>query len=342
MTKRTRYFLMGSGAFLAAGLTVGLAAYYGGVRGFAAAAGPDELNYIPGDAVVVAYANVSQLMQSDFRQQVKSLEPGDADKGQTEFKNATGIDIERDIDYVVACMLPGATTTQPNEQPNGFVLAHGRFDQGRLEGLLRDKGAVEQTYKEHRLYVHVPPEVATDDGAPAKPRGEAMGVTFVNSEVAAIGTPSALKRLIDLQSGALSTVAGNHELMEMIRSVNSGNTWAVARFDVLRKRANLPAQVDQQIPPITWLKASGHVNGGVSGTVAVEARDADAANNLRQVISGLKGLAALQAGSKPEVTSMLQSIQIGGDGNTVSVSFAVPANAIDMLKGTVKGHATTH
>ena len=47
-------------------------------------------------------------------------------------------------------------------------------------------------------------------------------------------------------------------------------------------------------------------------------------------------LARMQAGSnsnKPEMAAMLQSIQLGGQGKTVSVSFTLPAQALDMLKG---------
>ena len=111
MTKRTRYFVMGSVGFMAVALTVGLAAYYGGIRGFAEPAGPDELNYVAADAAVVAYANVKDLMGSQFRQQIKALEPAEQEQGQAELRNTLGIDIERDIDYVVACMLASPTTT---------------------------------------------------------------------------------------------------------------------------------------------------------------------------------------------------------------------------------------
>ena len=90
MTKRTRYFVMGSVGFMAVGLTVGLAAYYGGIRGFAEPAGPDELNYVAADAAVVAYANVQDLMGSQFRQQIKALEPADQEQGQAELKNTPG------------------------------------------------------------------------------------------------------------------------------------------------------------------------------------------------------------------------------------------------------------
>jgi hypothetical protein len=324
MTKRTSYFLMGSGAFLAVSLTVGLAAYYGGIPGFAQPAGPEELSYVPNDAVVVAYANVRQLMDSQFRQQVKALEPADRQKGQEEFRAATGINIETDIDYVVASVLPNPAAETGGDPRNAYVLARGRFDQARIEALIREKGGVEQAYRNKRIFVHAAPVAAPADV-------EGMGLTFLDPKVAAIGTPTALKRVIDLQFGA-SNVRDNKEVMKMIEGVDSGNTWAVARFDMLTKQARLPEQVASQLPPLTWVCASGHVNGGVSGTVSVEARDEEAAKNLQQVVAGFLALGKLQAGTKPELNAALQSINLQSSGTTVSVSFTVPGAVIDALK----------
>src|SRR5918993_2489375 len=102
MTRKTRYFMGGSAAILVAGLGTGLIAYYGG--GFpslsASRSGPSELSYVPADAAVVAYANVREVMDSQLRQRLKVVLP--QEQGQQEFRDQTGIDIERDIDYIVA------------------------------------------------------------------------------------------------------------------------------------------------------------------------------------------------------------------------------------------------
>src|SRR6185369_4657126 len=104
MTKKTRYFLGGSAAILVAGLGTGLVAYYGG--GFpslsASRSGPSELSYVPADSSVVAFTNVREVMDSQLRQRLKIALP--QEKGQQEFQEQTGIDIEHDIDYVVAAL----------------------------------------------------------------------------------------------------------------------------------------------------------------------------------------------------------------------------------------------
>jgi hypothetical protein len=147
MTKSTRYFMAGSGAVLAAGLCTGLIAYYGG--GFAsvgAASLPQELAYVPADAAIVAYADVRGIMDSELRQRLKAVVPI-PEKGQQEFFEKTGIDIEHDIDYVVAAVTPGA------DWDTSGLVAHGRFNDVKLESLAREHGAQVQEHRGKRLLV---------------------------------------------------------------------------------------------------------------------------------------------------------------------------------------------
>jgi hypothetical protein len=335
MTKRTRYFMMGSVGFMVVTLVVGLAAYYGGVPGFAEPAGPGELAFVPNDAAVVAYADVKGLMGSEFRQQMKALEPAEGQQGRDEIKSAVGIDIEQDIDYVVACVL--AAPAAGADAPSGYILAHGRFDQPRIEAFIREKGGVEQDYRGKMMFVH-PIEAPVDGTTQAHPQTE-MGATFINSEVVALGSTAALKKVIDIQFAQASTVLTNTEVMKMIGTVEPGNNaWVVGRFDVLSKQAHLPAEVAGKMPQVTWFSAGGHVNGGVNGTVSLRARDEEAAKNLQAVAGGFLALANMQAASRPELQAIMKNISLSNDGNSVSLTFSLPISVIESLK-TVHGMA---
>ena len=333
MTKRTRYFLMGSVAFLTVGLVAGLVAYFGGIPGALAQAGPDELRYVPQDAVVVAYADVHDLMNSQFRQQVKDLEPAERSKGQDEFRDATGINIETDVDYVLACLLPAVAPAAAGMEKSGFVIAKGRFDRNKIEAYINSHGGATTTYRGRKLYLPPKHEMVTDQGE--RKQGHSEGaLAFLDNEVVAFGSDGGVKRAIDLQFEGRN-VSANQELYRMIKNVDKGNAWAVGRFDVLTKNATLPEELASRIPPITWFSATGHVNGGVSGTLSVEAQDDAAAENLRQVVQGFMALARLQAGSdakQAQMATMLNSIRLEGDGKTVAVSFSVPAEALELLK----------
>jgi len=258
------------------------------------------------------------------------------ERGQDELRNATGIDIERDINYVVAYM---TADTAAGGQKRGAVVANGHFDVDRIQAFIREKGGIETEYRGKKLF-KAPHRFSEPDTAADMPRdvrrhqAPDMAVAFLSSSLVAFGTEPALKQTIDLEHGA-ANVTANADLMKMIQGVDRGNAWAVGRFDLLTANTRLPEQVASQIPPITWFSASGHVNGGVSATFNVEAKDTAAAQNLRDVVNGFMALARLQAGSnsnKPEMAAMLQSIQVSGVEKTVTVSFTVPSQALEMFK----------
>ncbi len=316
MTKQTRLFLLIAAGVLVGGLGIGLVASYMGLPALAigAADGPDELKYIPADATVVAYANVRDVMNSELRQRVRQMRP---DEGrQDDFQQKTGIDIERDIDEVVAAVGAGSGE---REAENPLIIARGRFNLVRIEGLIREHGGQVTNYKGTRMLTHA-------DEA----RSRTLAVAFVEPGLVALGTDLAVRQAIDRRSGG-DNVTSNEELMGLVRDIDDGNAWAVGRFDAIASRARLPREVASQIPAINWFAASGHVNGGVRGVIRAEARDDAAAQNLRDVVRGFMALAKLQANARPELNVMMDSLQLGGDGKTVSLAFSLPGEVIDML-----------
>src|SRR5437879_1318571 len=127
MNTKTRYFVIVSLLVLTVGLGTGLLAYYSGfpTSALTRAGGPDELQLVPADAALVAYADVREIMSSDLRQKVRTMLPMKED-GQQHFQNLTGINIETDIDHVVFAIEPSHDSTMP--KGSVIVLARGQFD----------------------------------------------------------------------------------------------------------------------------------------------------------------------------------------------------------------------
>jgi len=318
MTKKTRIFMGGSAAILIAGLGTGLLAYYGG--GFptlsASRSGPTELSYVPAEAAVVAFANVREVMDSQLRLRLKTVMP--QEQGQKEFQEHTGIDIERDIDYIVAAAMG------PMNQPgaNGLVVARGRFNAAHLETLAREHGGVVEEYKGKRLI----------KGNEEK---HSVALAFLEPGLVAIGSEAAIKTSIDAQLTAHS-ITSNNEIMELIADVDAGNNaWAVGRFDAIANQAKLPSEIATKLPAIKTFAVMTHIDGGITGRVRAEAMDDESANNLRQVVQGLLALGKMT--NDPKATALINSMQLSGSGKTVSLSFAVPSEVIDMIPLQIKG-----
>ena len=336
MTARTRYFVIVSLLVLGVGLGTGLVAYYVGfpAGAFTQAGGPAELQLVPRNATVIAYANVNEIMASELRQRLRRAIPIHED-GQKELEERTGINIETDIDRIIACLNPDPES--PNRAGAGMVVARGRFNETKIESLMREHGAQVEEYRGKRLIVgDAHDDNSLDAGAP-NVVDRHFAAAFIEPGLVALGSTKLVRSAIDLhQTGdnpqaGLQSVTGNEELMNLVRSLDTGNAWAVGRFDALQSQAHLPQEVSSRIPAITWFAVSGHINGGLRGTVRAETRDEEAANNLRDVVRGFLALGKLQAGGRPEIAAMMQSLELSGTGKTVALSFTVPAEVFDVI-----------
>jgi hypothetical protein len=340
MSTKTRYFVIVSLLVIGIGLSTGLVAYYVGfpAGAFASRGGPADLGFVPRDASVIAYANVQEIMGSELRQKLRRAIPMQ-ENGQQELENQTGINLETDIDTVVACLSPDAGDNAPG---SGMVLARGRFDETKIEALMRDHGAHVENYSGKRMIVADPDDDRSQDNQDRPADGRrlhrhSLSLSFMEPGLAAIGSTRLIKAAIDLHKAGnnpqtgLESATSNEELMAMVRSLDSSNAWAVGRFDALRTQSHLPANVLSQIPAISLFALSAHINGGLRGTLRADTRDDQSAENLRDVVRGFLALAKMGAGAKPELQAVMQSLELAGTGKTVSLSFAVPAELFDVI-----------
>src|SRR5947208_10531279 len=148
MTTRTRYFVIASLLVMAVGLGIVSVAYLTGFQMSALArrGGPQELQFVPNNVAVLAYADVHEVMTSELRHKVHEAAPLSED-GQKEFENQTGINIETDVDRVIACLDPGPQ----GMNGEGMVLARGRFNDAKIESLMRAHGARVEDYRGKRV-----------------------------------------------------------------------------------------------------------------------------------------------------------------------------------------------
>lgn len=329
-TTKTRFVLFGSAAILSAGLAVGTVAYMGGMpSALASTAGPDELALVPAGAGVVAYANVQGVMTSEFRQRLNTLMENSG-KEREEFQAQTGIDVERDIDAIIAAMVPGADQTHQG----GFVALRGRFDIAKIEALVTSKGGQLGEYKGARLLV------AHEE------TGEKPVIALVNAGLVIVGSDAAVKAAIDRSNGeGTASITSDGEFVRMLESVDQNSTvWAIGRPKVfgVQTGGELPGQVLQQLPEVKWFAASGHLNGGLSATFRAEGKDEEAGKNMREVVQGVLALARLQMESKPELKPLLNTLQVEGTGSGVALHVTLPAEMLDIIvkqaKATHDGH----
>lgn len=322
MTKGTRFFLIGAVVVVMAGVATGLVAFYNGSLVLGSSSQPSEFSYLPSTSTAVAYADVRAIMNSEFRKKLRQVLPtGDE---QAKLKAEIGVDIEKDIDSVVAAM----AGNEPEH--GGVVLIRGRFNEQTIEAAATRHGAKAEGYKGKKLLLmadHGEMGASRDGGKPA-----VACLAFLERGLVALGDSASVKRAIDTGAGGES-VTKNAELMKLVTEIRgTGNAWAVGRMDSFSNHA-LPGAVKEQLAAVQFMAASVKINGGVSGLLRAEARDDQSAEQLRDIVRGALAAGKLMSGKEPKVDAMLNSFQMQGTGKTVSLTFVVPPEVFDILNG---------
>jgi hypothetical protein len=318
MSNRTRGFVLGASAILVLGIgTAGVASYVGFDKlALLGRQSADELSYLPHDVELVAFANVRQLMGSDLRQRLQAHTG--AASAPDDLAAHTGVNIETDVDSVYVAVLPDDSSAVEASAPAAMplILARGRFDRARIEALVLERGGVATQH--HGTWL------LTSDA----PDG---GIAFLESDLVAVGPSKSVRRLLDTRAAGSASVRDNDEVMRLIQRVNQGSAWTVARFDSIRTNTALPSAITSHLPAITWFAASSQIDSQIAATIYAEARDAEAANDLGEVVRGFVALARMQAGQQPAFAQLIDSIQLTTEGTSITVGFSVPAQVIESL-----------
>lgn len=324
MRARTRYFVIFAALVLLVGLGTGLVAYYVGLPGgvFSKKSNPDELTLLPRDAGLVAHVQIRQVMDSPLRQRIKKLLPPQATTGQQELLQRTGIDLERDVEHLTAAVVTG-----PHAAIDVLVLVKGKFDDGRIEGLMRDSGGRVEEYKGTRLVLLGGP-ASSPDGAPDEARQ--FSLAFLEPGLVAVGSRALIRGAVDRRDTG-DTAADNPELMALVKTFKGHDAWAIGRLDALQGQRALPADLTSQLPAVNWFAAGADVDAGLRATLQVEAADPQAAKNLRDIIEGAVAVLRFGAASQPAIKQLTDSLVLGGRDRNVSLTFNAPAEVFDPL-----------
>ena len=325
MTQKSRYFLIAASAVLIVGVGGGLIAYLAYKRSPTIPAGiPEEVRFVPADAALIAYVNVRAVMASELRRElIPNIETGTR-KGRRMMNDFAGIDVETQVDHLLAYverLEASAQSSEAPKPPRAVMMVQGTFEQPRIEQFIGEHQGTIQNYNGHSIAVH-------------QKGNEEIALGFLRPDLIAVGQASLVRRVLDRSndtSGTTQDMTSNAELMSLIRDVSGSTAWAVGYFDAMSQGMRLPSAMSRQVPPLRLISAKADVNGGVKATIRADTADAPAAEQLREVVRSFVALARLQAAGKPQFEAAAKSIQLSGTDKTVQLAFAISPETMRAL-----------
>jgi hypothetical protein len=233
----------------------------------------------------------------------------DLDRRLDLFSERTGLDPRKDLWYVLAAS--NGTDT--------LVLARGRFTTGEMEPKLGSLGKTRTRYKDYTL-------IGTPD----------TSVVFINAGIAAAGTQTVLRRLIDHRSEwmdvprALAERLKTMPVEDQIWAVSDGGLPAgpLAGTDT----TGMKSMASNLLNDVKAGVAGVHVDQGIEFKANVECVSENGSRRVRDLVKGGVGLARLNThDDQRELLKVFDTVNVKQNGDAVSIEAQVAPDLVDPL-----------
>jgi len=291
------------------------------------AADPGLLRLVMPDAKVVAGIQVDRTRDSQFGQFVLSQMQLD-DPAFQQFVSETGFDLRKDVKE----LLIASNWKSVNGQPSWVVMAKGNFDLQRIQRAAEANGAVMTTIQGASVFSFAGKGSPDSDNA----------IAFLDPATAVMGTPPSVKAAIQRkQAGA----AASSDLAGKAKDLSAKNDfWFVtlvplSQFDLVLPTPNSGGPINNNMF-MAINQASGGIRFGEIVTISADvvARSDKDAQALGDVVKFFVGMLQQNRQNNPvagQFSNMLDPLETKTEGNTMSMSLAIPEELLERLFNTV-------
>jgi hypothetical protein len=275
---------------------------------------PDEatLKLFPPETEGIGFVDVAGLRGAPLFNELILQKLPSFPREMREFVDATGFQIERDVDRITAGHINSREV---------LVIVQARYDRFKVEQFVVDKAddLTTETYLGRQIYKGND----TSD--------HAGGVAFIDNLIVA-GNLNAVKQAIDRLAAPAPSVVQNTELMNKIRTIESGNQiWAAGKFDLskLGTDANAPARIGEMVHSLKAGTYQMRIDQDVHLKATGSFGSDDMAKATSDMLRGLLAVAKLQVSQEEKLVRLLEGLSIEYSGDTLVVSFSATG---DLLK----------
>jgi hypothetical protein len=287
------------------------------------AADPGLLRLVMPDAKVVAGLQVDRTRDSQFGQFVLSHMQLD-DPAFQQFVSETGFDPRKDVKE----LLIASNWKSANGQPSWVVMAKGNFDLQRIQQAAEANGGAVTSFQGASVFSFAGKGSPDSDNA----------IAFLDPSTAVMGATASVKATIQRkQAGA----AASSDLMGKAKDLSAKNDfWFVTLVPLSQFDLDLPApnsggpMNNNMFTAIN--QASGGIRFGETVTISADivARSDKDAQALVDVVKFVAGMLQQNRQNNPvagQVSNMMDSLETKTDGNTMSLSLAIPEEQLERL-----------
>lgn len=272
------------------------------------------LDLVPPGASMVAGINIEQARNSPFGQYLLNKMQED-EKSFAELIEKTGFDPRRDWTEAVAAGYDGRN--------NGLVIVRGTFNPAKIASVMEKEGGKALTIDGLQFYLN---------------KEETEGFTLTNGTLAFAGKVTKIREALARRSGAAASFdAATQARMRQLSATY--DAWMFTNIPQESLTGKFPSkEVNQGIngdAVRSIRQAAGGIKFGTTVTIAGEAltrsdKDATALGDIVRFLAGMVQVNRDKPGAE-SVASMLDSMQLKSEGNTLKLQLSIPSADLERM-----------
>ena len=277
------------------------------------------LKLLPPETEGIAFVDVAGLRGAPLFNELFLSKLPPFPRGLGEFAEATGFEVQRDVDSVTAAR---------TGEHAAVVLVRARYDKFKVEQYVKDKAdkIITETYLGRVIY--------QEDEAYRGASSDGGGVAFIDNLIIAGSLPS-VKQVIDRMAAPSQSVVDNAALMQQVRTIEAGNqVWAAGRFD--SRMFGLPGASPEKLNEVASALNAGTYQMRLDQDVHVKATGSfnspEMAKAASDTLRGLLAMGKLQFAQEPTLTRLLEGASVEFSGQTLRVTFNASGEVIKQLQ----------
>ncbi|MCX7975002.1 MAG: hypothetical protein N3B16_10980 [Candidatus Aminicenantes bacterium] len=254
-----------------------------------------------------------------------SLEDKEISSKIEEFKNHTGIDLNKDI-YLIA----GGIIAIDQKEPQPVIMINLHYYREKLVNLIRQKipqAPIEIVYGKTTIY-----KLDAD-------KGPNSGFAFYDNSNIFLGSLEALEKLIDVCEGKAENLQQNHELNSLLKKTKTeALSWSA--FLLPAEAMTEVAKANPMLSPLQKLRSLilsfDYKNKNLIAEIKAMGSEEAYHKQLADFFTGLRAMGVMATTNYPEVSELLNRIEIISTAEQVGLNFSLPEDLLIKLSDRLK------
>lgn len=277
-------------------------------------AAPLEPKHIGADAKWVVHVDVDAMHDSTLVTKAYEKEAArheNADKWLASVVERTGMDPTKDLHGVTAY------GSKPGEG-QGVILVHAKANRTKLlEMAKKAPDFAESEHEGFKVYSW------------SQPDGKTFGAFHGENIVLFAKTAEQIHGALDVLLGRFPNLAGTES--PLTREAPTGALLVVRAVGI--NEVELPLRNPAAERVRTLDVVLGEADGKTFLDAALVTEAAEVAEQIRNIVEGVRAMATLQAGQDPEVAQLINAVKTNVSGETLTISAEVPVDQVwDMME----------